>query len=207
MERNSGLSGPLPLALEGLPLRQFWYHFTDLCVPTDASFRAWLASIPDHIGTGVDCTGGAPDLRFSSVDPTEITLVAGGDADTVTFTIHNAGDGAADPTTATIHVSGDSTITTDDTQTGDTLDVPGLAASDSTAVGIILSVGAGFQPQVLYVGMCVAPVSGETDTGNNCSNAVTVTIVSSAAADLEGRADVSSAARRLVVTVVREVGR
>jgi Leucine-rich repeat (LRR) protein len=53
---NEGLSGPLPPSLEGLPLTFFWYHNTGLCVPLEASFRAWLAGIEDHSGTGVDCT-------------------------------------------------------------------------------------------------------------------------------------------------------
>ncbi|MCY4648651.1 MAG: Ig-like domain-containing protein [Gammaproteobacteria bacterium] len=55
---NNRLSGPLPLALGGLPLKVFGYVGTELCVPADASFRAWLDSISSHQGTGVDC--GAP---------------------------------------------------------------------------------------------------------------------------------------------------
>ncbi|MDE2761301.1 MAG: leucine-rich repeat domain-containing protein, partial [Gemmatimonadota bacterium] len=52
---NGRLSGPLPLALESLPLRRFRYYATNLCVPEDASFRAWLDAISEHEGTGVDC--------------------------------------------------------------------------------------------------------------------------------------------------------
>ena len=66
---NEALSGPLPLSLEGLPLEQFWYNNTDICVPLEASFRAWLASIEDHQGTGVDC-------RASQV--ATLQLVSGG---------------------------------------------------------------------------------------------------------------------------------
>ena len=55
------LSGPLPLALAGLSLEVFGYADSDLCVPADASFRAWLNAIPVHEGTGVDCTGGNTD--------------------------------------------------------------------------------------------------------------------------------------------------
>ena len=200
---NNSLAGPLPLSLANLSLDAFVYNGTDLCVPADETFRSWLASIPNHFGTGVDCAAGDPDLLVSSVRPAEVTLVAGGAADTVTFTILNGGDGAADSTTATIHASGDSTITTDDGLIGDTLAVPGLAASDSTAVTIALNAGASASAGTVYVGMCVEPVSGETDTGNNCSSAIKVTIVSSGVAGLEGRADVSPATRGLVVTVVR----
>ena len=52
---NPLLSGPLPLSLTNLPLRQFSYSNTGLCVPADATLRAWLAAIPNHDGNGVDC--------------------------------------------------------------------------------------------------------------------------------------------------------
>jgi len=167
----------LPLELSALPLVLFHYYSTDICVPTDESFWTWLNAISDHRGTDVDCASGAPDLLVSSVVPTEITLVAGGSTETVTFTIHNAGDGEADSTTATIRASGDSTIATNDNQIGDTLAVPRLAASDSTRLAISFSAPAGLSPQVLYVGMCVERVSGESDADNNCSSAVEVTVV------------------------------
>ena len=51
---NDGLSGPLPLALDGLPLYKFHYHTTKLCAPEDASFQTWLNGIYDHSGTE-DC--------------------------------------------------------------------------------------------------------------------------------------------------------
>ena len=201
---NNLLAGPLPLSLANLLLQAFVYNGTELCVPADEAFRSWLASIPNHLGTGVDCAA-HPDLLVSSVDPTEITLVAGGAAVPVTFTILNGGGGPADSTTATILVSNDSTITTDDSQIGNRA-VPGLAASDSTALGFGLNASADASAGILYVGMCVEPVSGETDTDNNCSSAVTVTIVSSTVAGSERGADVSSTPR-LVVTEVRDAGR
>ena len=49
------LSGPIPPELGNLPLRQFSYSNTGLCVPADATLRAWLAAIPNHDGNGVDC--------------------------------------------------------------------------------------------------------------------------------------------------------
>ncbi len=55
IDRNKALSGPLPLSLEGVPLVSSKYHNTGICVPLEASFRTWLASIEDHQGTGVDC--------------------------------------------------------------------------------------------------------------------------------------------------------
>ena len=53
---NSELAGALPLALSSLSaLELFRYDGTGLCVPADTSFRAWLSSIANHQGTGLDC--------------------------------------------------------------------------------------------------------------------------------------------------------
>ena len=74
---DTNLSDPLPLSLEGLPLASLWYYNTGICVPLDASFRAWLGSIEDHQGTGVDCGSTAvavcdrtPQVRDAIVDAT-----------------------------------------------------------------------------------------------------------------------------------------
>ena len=56
VHNNPDLAGPLPLALSSLStLQMFRYDGTGLCVPADASFRAWLNAIASHRGTGVDC--------------------------------------------------------------------------------------------------------------------------------------------------------
>ncbi|WP_420633810.1 leucine-rich repeat domain-containing protein [Candidatus Palauibacter sp.] len=49
------LSGGLPLSLAHLPLRDFRYPDTGLCVPTDTAFAEWLTAIPRHEGTGEPC--------------------------------------------------------------------------------------------------------------------------------------------------------
>ncbi|MDE2975773.1 MAG: Ig-like domain-containing protein [Gemmatimonadota bacterium] len=80
VHENRRLSGPLPLALEGLPLDWFHYSGTNLCVPPKASFRTWLDNIPNHSGTGVDClrrltNNGDDDLYPAwSPDGTEIAF-------------------------------------------------------------------------------------------------------------------------------------
>ena len=51
------LTGPLPLSLARLPLRELDYSDTEVCAPADASFREWLNNIPSHRGTGVACGG------------------------------------------------------------------------------------------------------------------------------------------------------
>lgn len=47
---HTALSGRLPRELIGLSLSLFHWNATELCAPTDAQFRDWLASIPNHSG-------------------------------------------------------------------------------------------------------------------------------------------------------------
>ena len=44
------LVGELPDAFRNLALRLFWIHETDVCVPADTAFQAWVASIDDFRG-------------------------------------------------------------------------------------------------------------------------------------------------------------
>ncbi len=52
---DNALSGRLPLSLSRLPLVEFDYTDTSLCVADDAGFRGWLDGIPRHLGTGAQC--------------------------------------------------------------------------------------------------------------------------------------------------------
>ena len=52
---NPDLAGRLPLSLASLPLKVLRYADTDLCAPSEASFRQWLNTIPSHQGNGVQC--------------------------------------------------------------------------------------------------------------------------------------------------------
>jgi hypothetical protein len=52
---NTGLFGPLPLALMNLNLRELTFFSTEVCEPPDEAFQVWLASIDELDGTGVVC--------------------------------------------------------------------------------------------------------------------------------------------------------
>ena len=52
---NADLSLRLPISLSGLSLRVLHYAGTELCVPSELSFRDWLSQIPSHEGTGAEC--------------------------------------------------------------------------------------------------------------------------------------------------------
>jgi len=50
------LTGELPRSLMDLPLEQFRYSGTELCIPHDEEFQAWLQTLGQHEGTGSNCT-------------------------------------------------------------------------------------------------------------------------------------------------------
>ena len=52
---DNALSGGLPTTLTRVPLREFRYADTQLCMPAEEPFRAWLSSIVTHDGTGTNC--------------------------------------------------------------------------------------------------------------------------------------------------------
>ena len=93
---------------------------------------------------------------------------------TLNATVRNRGDGSSDPTTLRFYRSTDSNITSDDTDVG-TVEVVGLDASGSSYESISLT--APSTPDTYYYGACVNSVSGESDTANNCSDAVAVTVL------------------------------
>ena len=70
-------------------------------------------------------------------------------------------------------------ITTDDTQVGMD-EVAGLAASGNVSESVELSAPSSAGPY--YYGACVDAVTDETNTENNCSQAVEVTVLETAAA-------------------------
>ncbi|WP_420634169.1 PKD domain-containing protein [Candidatus Palauibacter sp.] len=92
---------------------------------------------------------------------------------TLSATVTNAGDGASAPTTLRYYRSADATISTSDTSQG-TDAVGALAAGGTSAESISLTAppAAG----TYYYGACVDPVSGESDTGDNCSTSVRVDV-------------------------------
>ncbi|MCY3547894.1 MAG: hypothetical protein OXH49_13520 [Gemmatimonadetes bacterium] len=49
------LSGPLPLSLTQLAVRELRYANTSLCAPVDGGFPAWLNAVSSHEGTGLEC--------------------------------------------------------------------------------------------------------------------------------------------------------
>ena len=114
----------------------------------------------------------SPDLSVGLPTVNDNSPETGG-AFTLSATVSNDGDGAAAATTLRYYRSTDATITTSDTSVG-TDAVSGLAASGSSAESISLTAPA--TAGTYYYGACVDAVAGESNTANNCSRSVTVTV-------------------------------
>ena len=113
----------------------------------------------------------AADLVVQTPSVSDASLVAG-ESFTLSTVVRNEGDGPSAATTLRYYRSSD----------GDDLHGryagrhgrrDGLSVSEASdeSVNVTVPSTAG----TYYYGACVDPVSGESDTGNNCSRAVTVT--------------------------------
>ena len=120
--------------------------------------------------------GGAPDLVVS-VSPSTVTVAPGGSF-SYEATVRNAGGASSPATQVQTFVSADATISRSDTPLSGSRPhrVPALGPSESYSRTVAIDIVDSARPGTLYVGDCVDAVSGESDTDNNCSSAVTVTI-------------------------------
>ena len=123
----------------------------------------------------------APDLEFTNVAPTSVTA-APGQSFTVRFTIRNSGGAASAATTMRFYESDNATISTGDIEIGDA-PFGALASGSSRTVSAEFTLSSAASG-TLYLGSCVDPVSGESDTSNNCSPSVQVTVSSSGSPNL-----------------------
>ena len=122
----------------------------------------------------------APDLVMGSPSVSNSSPVTGASF-TLSATVRNQGSGPSAATTLRYYRSTDATITTGDTQV-DTDAVSALAASATSDESIDLT--APSSPGTYYYGACVDAVTGESDTSNNCSSAVTIAVGVPPAPDL-----------------------
>ena len=115
---------------------------------------------------------GHPDLMVTSPSVSDSGPAAGAQF-TLSATVQNDGEGTSAATTLTYYRSADATITTSDTAVK-TVTIAGLAASGSSGQSVDLTAPA--SPGTYYYGACVDPVPDESDTANNCSDSVPVTV-------------------------------
>ena len=121
----------------------------------------------------------APDLVVPFVS-TFTNLYRYDPSFTLGVNVVNQGSGASGSTTLRYYRSADSTITSGDTEVG-TDAVGGLAASGRSIEGIDLT--APSAPGTYYYGACVDAVSNESNTTNNCSPAIALTVPAETSTD------------------------
>ena len=115
---------------------------------------------------------GNPDLIVESPSVSDNTLTTG-QSFTLSATVRNQGNASAASTTLRYYRSTNATIATDDTEVG-TDAVSTLSDGATSAESIRLN--APSDAGTFYYGACVDGVTGESDTRNNCSRGVTVTV-------------------------------
>ena len=156
---------------------------TDLNAPSSAGtyyYGACVEPVSGEANTGNNCSAAVevkvvqrPDLVVEQLSVSSSSPDAGAPF-TLNAKVRNRGSGPSAPTTLRYHRSTDSDIMSSDTQVGNS-HVDGIAASGSLPWSIELT--APPEAGTYYYGACVEPVSGEANTGNNCSGSVEVEVV------------------------------
>ena len=137
---------------------------------SDVSRRGRPAGAPPRTEV-INAAVSRADLRVAaSASEAELSP---GEAFELTATVGNVGDRRASATTLRYYRSADAMIATGDTEVG-TDPLAGLAAAQSIARSLSLS--APTAPGTYHYGACVDAVAEETNTANNCSAAVAVTV-------------------------------
>ena len=137
-------------------------------------YGACVDAVADESDTTDNCS---PSVKVEvGAEPPDLivsTSIAYGSAGTfrILARVYNQGSGGSAATTLRYYRSTDATITTSDTSVG-TDALAGLAASGTSVAGRGMSVPS--TADSYYYMACVDPVAGESDTTNNCSNAVRV---------------------------------
>ena len=185
-------------AVNGLPASRGNGGSIDLALSIDLTapsgtrtyyYGACVDAVSGESDTGNNCSaavtvtvGAAPAPDLVVVSPSvDNNSPAAGASFTLSATVRNSGNGSSPASTLRYYRSSNATISTSDTEVG-TDAVGGLAASGASAESIDLTAPSG--TRTYYYGACVDAVSGESDTGNNCSAAVTVTVGAAPAPDL-----------------------
>ena len=163
---------------------------TSVTAPATAGayyYGACVGTVTDESNTGNNCS--AP-VAVTVVAPPDLVVgtptvsnsnPAAGTALTLNAMVRNQGGSTAGSTTLTYYRSTNPTIATNDTSVG-TDPVSGLGAGSTSAQST--SVTAPSTAGTYYYGACVGRVTNESDTTNNCSVAVAVTVGAAPAPDL-----------------------
>ena len=162
----------------------YYYHGeVEVNAPSTAGtyyYGACVDAVTDESETTNNCSSSVqvavsepkPDLVVVSSSVSNSTPDAGATF-TLSATVRNDGDEASAATTLRYFRSTDATITTSDTHE-DTDAVAELSSSGTSSESVSLT--APSTPGTYYYGACVDAVTDESDTTNNCSASVQVTV-------------------------------
>ena len=115
---------------------------------------------------------GTPDLVVQTLSVSDSNPNAG-ESFTLSAAVRNQGNGLSASTTLRYYRSTDATISTSDTAVGtDAVDALTPAGTSDESISLTAPSTAG----TYYYGACVDPVSGESNSQNNCSSAMRVTV-------------------------------
>jgi hypothetical protein len=95
----------------------------------------------------------------------------------ISAAVRNQSSGAASSSTLRYYLSNDNAITGNGDDVGLGTDPIGALAANATTALQNLTTAAPSVTGPYFVGACVDPVAGETNTGNQCSNALAVTVI------------------------------
>ncbi|MCY4656537.1 MAG: pre-peptidase C-terminal domain-containing protein [Gammaproteobacteria bacterium] len=116
-----------------------------------------------------------PDLVWIQSTSDKTTVAPGGVA-VFTFVVQNQGDVDSEATTIRFKQSSDSTITTSDSSFSATGSLRALGPDQRFTYEFTVTVGANQSPITVYIGACADTVADESDTTNNCSDGVRLTV-------------------------------
>ena len=150
-------------------------------------YGACVDSVSDESDTTNNCSSsakvtvrsdqqvaGTPDLNpYTVVVEPGLDGLSPGESFSLSVGVRNDGTGSSAATTLRYYRSTDTNITTSDTEV-DTDDLPSLAPLATSTQSVILT--APTTAGTYYYGACVESVTGESDTTNNCSESLTITV-------------------------------
>ena len=151
-------------------------------VPGVYYYGACVDSVGDELDVDNNCSGtiaitvrssDRPDLVVGSISANKDTLTPGGSF-TLTATVLNQGTGASTPTTLGFYRSSNPNISANDDTALPKASIGKLNNGGQITRQKVLT--APDEPGVYYYGACVADVQGESNTSNNCSEAVAITV-------------------------------
>ena len=171
-------------AVRALLVNQGYGATIRLTAPSTAGtyyYGACVDAVAGESDTSNNCSGGVRvDVEGSAVSP-DLEVGASVDDDspdeggsfTLSATVTNTGDDQSASTTLHYYRSSNANISSSDTRVGsDAVRALAPGASSNASVDLTAPSTAG----TYYYGACVDAVAGESDTSNNCSGAVSVTV-------------------------------